>query len=396
MSSVLLTNAHVIPGDGGPERPGTDVLVVDGMIAAVGEGLPASGGAEVIDAAGHIVMPGMVDTHRHVWQTPLRGTGADMTLPDYLREILGRALPSFRPEDTLAATRLGATLTLDAGITTVFDWSNTTMTPEHTDAAVAGFGDVGIRAVIAHGHPDREKDVRRLAELTGLVTGALAVLGPDYGSWDESVRQIELARELGIMVSMHAGGGPGSALKRLHTEGLLGPDLQFVHLNDVTEDNVRRLVDAGAAVSVTPLVEALMGHGASAYGRFRDHGGRPGLGVDVVINSPVDLFEAMRDTLRTERLRTGAMPPAGDLIQTATLDGARAIGLADQIGSVTVGKRADLIVLSGLSHLAGTTDCAGAVVTTLGPSNVRDVLVDGRILKRDGTLTTSAEGGAAS
>jgi 5-methylthioadenosine/S-adenosylhomocysteine deaminase len=141
---------------------------------------------------------------------------------------------------------------------------------------------------------------------------------------------------------------------------------------------------------VTPTVEAVMGHGASAYGRIVDGGGRPALGVDVAINNPPDLFEPMRDTLRTERLRSAdpQTPPAATLLHTATIDGARAVGLAATIGTLEVGKRADILLLDGLAHLTG--DRAGAVVSCLTPANVRTILVDGTVVKRDGHLLAAA------
>src|SRR5688500_3442542 len=128
MSQILIAGGHVVPGDGSPELPGTDVLVDRGVITSIAPGLTAPPGATVIDATGMVVMPGLVDGHRHVWQAPLRGIGADMTLPDYLGSVLGPILAAYTPADAELATLLGAAEALDAGITTVFDWSNTTTT----------------------------------------------------------------------------------------------------------------------------------------------------------------------------------------------------------------------------------------------------------------------------
>jgi cytosine/adenosine deaminase-related metal-dependent hydrolase len=405
---ILIKGGHVVPGDGAPELPRSDVLVDGGVIAAVGPDLPA-GGAEVIDATGLVVLPGLVDGHRHVWQAPLRGVGADLTLPGYFEVILGRALPAYRPEDARLASLLGAAEALDAGITTVFDWSNAALSPAHTDAVLDGLASAGIRAVVAHARPDDTDDARRVAGLRGTITGALAILGPGRSPWDDAVRQLRFGRELGVVVSMHANGGgaPDGPVRRMHEAGLLGPRVQLVHLNAATDDEVKLLVDAGVGVTVTPLVEALMGHGAAPYGRFTDAGGRVGLGADVVVNAPADLFESMRDVLRAERLRfagpgTRAMPPAASVLGAATIDSARAIGLADRVGSIAPGKRADLILVDGLAHLSrgladpatpigpapatGAGSIAGAVVTCAGPADVHTVIVDGRIVKRAGRL----------
>ncbi|GAA3391326.1 amidohydrolase family protein [Cryptosporangium minutisporangium] len=383
---IALVDAHMIPADGSPELPTATLLIEDGVITALGPGLRPPPDAEVIDASGLVAIPGLVDGHRHVWQAPLRGIGADMTLADYFRTVLGRALSAYRPEDAHAAALLGAAEALDAGVTTLFDWSNTLVTAEHTDAVVDAFTVAGVRAVVASGSPDREDDARRLAKSTGRVTGALAILGPEAGDWDDAVRHLAFGRELGVTVSFHASGGPGGSVERLADAGLLGPDLNLVHLNAMTDEDAARLVESGAGVTITPVVEATMGHGASPYGRFRDAGGRAGLGTDVVVNATPDLFEPLRDTLRTERMRTHTLVPAADFLPAVTLDSARAIGLADEVGALTVGRRADVVLLDGLSHLTGAGTLAGAVVTALGPANVQTVLVDGRVVKRDGAL----------
>jgi len=362
-----------------------DILVDHGEIITVGA-TAVTDATEVIDADGLVVVPGFVDGHRHVWQAPLRGIGADMTLSEYLTAVLGRALNSYGPRDVYHAVLLGAAEALNAGITTVFDWSNATLTPQHTDAVLEAYTTSGIRAVVAHGNPDDKRDVQRLAALHGRVTGALAILGTDYGPWDEAVRQIELGRQLGLVVSMHAGGGHGSPLRRMDQAGLLGPHLQLVHMNNMTDDDAKLLIDNGVGVIVTPVVEATMGHGASCFSRFADAGGRAGLGTDVVVNAPADLFEPMRDTLRSHRAHTGTMYPASAILAAATIDSARAMGIGDLVGTVAAGKRADLVLLDGLTHLLGSGDLTGAVVTTLGPADIHTVIVDGRVVKRDGRL----------
>ncbi len=381
---VLVRHAHVVPGSG-PELPGTDVLCTDGVITAVGAGLAARAapGCEVIDAAGLTVTAGFVDAHRHVWQAPLRGSGADMPMSRYFTDVLGTALSGLSPAGAAAATRLGAAQALDAGVTTVFDYSNATRSPAHTEAVLDAFETSGIRAVVGCcGDPADLPGPRTGGGTgggTGRVTGALAILGPEYDDWDRAVAQLRAGRERGVMVSAHAGGG---VVRRLHDAGLLGPDLQLVHLNAVTEEDAKLLAASGTAVVVTPTVEAVMGHGPSAYGRLAGAGARPAFGVDVVINNPPDLFEPLRDTLRTERLRSGsaAVPAAAELLRAATIDGARAVGLGDVVGTVEAGKRADLLLFDGLGHLTGNR--AGAVVSCLTPADIRAVLVDGHVVRR--------------
>jgi 5-methylthioadenosine/S-adenosylhomocysteine deaminase len=355
---LLIKHAHVVPGGGAAELPRADVLVEDGRIAAVAPDLPAD--ATVLDATGLILTPGFVDSHRHTWQAPLRGIGPDMAMPEYFEVVLGRALQALTPADAGLATLLGAAEALDAGITTVFDWSNACRTPEHTDAVVDAFTTAGIRAVVAHPSPTPQW----LRARTGLVTGAVSAIRPLGDT-------IALARDNGVLLSVHAD----------RPTGELGPWLQLVHLNHLTAEDARRVAGSGTRVSITPIVERTMGHGDSAYKVFHDAGGRAGLGSDVCVNAPHDLFEPMRDTLRSSRpLRAAA------ILDASTVDSARACGLEDVVGTVEAGKRADLVLLDGLRHLAGTGPVAGAIVTTLGPRDVHTVLVDGRIRKREHRL----------
>jgi 5-methylthioadenosine/S-adenosylhomocysteine deaminase len=301
-----------------------------------------------------------------------------MTLPDYLATVLGPTLTGYTPQDAGTATLLGAAEALDAGITTVFDWSNTTTTEAHTDAVRDAFAVAGIRAVVGLVHPDHETYARRVQRGSATVTAGFAVPGIEYGDHDETVQAIHLARHLGVTVSMHAG---GPAVRALYDAGLLGPHVHLVHLNAITIDDAKMLAGTGTAVTVTPVVEATMGHGPSAYGRLRDAGARAGLGTDVVVNAPVDLFEPIRDTLRTERLRTGTMFPVAGVLPAATVDSARTIGLDQVIGIVEAGKRADLILLDGLPF-----PTAAAAVTNASRADVHTVIVDGHIVKRDHRL----------
>ncbi|HYN94017.1 MAG TPA: amidohydrolase family protein, partial [Pilimelia sp.] len=384
---LVLRGGHVIPVEGGAgELPATDVRVAAGRIAAIGPGLDTTG-SDVLDVRGQAVLPGFVDTHRHIWQAPLRGVGADMSLRRYLSDILGGVAPRVRPADLRLAAVLGAAEALDAGVTTVFDWCNATLSPAHAEAALDGLAAAGIRAVFGHGNPDDPGDVGRLAPRTGLVTTALSLVGPEYLPFDVAARHIALARDLGLRASMHVGGGThgpaGRAVSRLHEASLLGADLHFAHCATIGDDEVRMLVDSGAGVTVTPVVEAMMGHGTPAYGRFVAAGGAPALGVDVVVATGPDMFAPMRAALWQERARsnqaaldagrdpTDVRPAAADLLRAATADGAAALGMAD-IGTIAVGRRADLVVLDGVGHLtggaaAGAGSVAGAVVASLGP-----------------------------
>jgi 5-methylthioadenosine/S-adenosylhomocysteine deaminase len=350
-----------------------DVLIKDGVIAAIGS---TEDDTEVLDADGLVMIPGFVDTHRHLVQSALRGLGADMTLDYYLSEVVGRL--QFSAEEAGNSILLGAAEALNAGVTTILDWSVGAIPAE---VSIDALTESGIRAVFGQGNVDDEPDVRRHADRKGLVTTALAPLGPDYLSIEDTIRQINLARDLGLVSSIHVGGQKPGGVAALRD--VLGPDLHFVHGNRITDDEIKMIVDSGATLTVTAVAESMMGHGKPAYGRIVQAGGKPALGVDVVVNNRPDLFSEMQATLWHERVNDAKIA-AADLLEAATKTGAEALKL--NTGELSVGRRADLVLLDGLQHLLGTSAVEGGIVSTLGPENVRTVLVDGRIVKQDGVL----------
>ncbi|WP_028925991.1 amidohydrolase family protein [Pseudonocardia acaciae] len=399
------------------ELPAGDVLVTDGTIEAVGVGLTAPPGAEVIDATGMLVLPGLVDTHRHTWQTPLRHLGAQWSLTDYLRRLLHDIGARFRPEDVYAGTLLGALAALDGGVTTLVDWSHIQDSPRTADASVAALRDAGIRAVFAHcdrlrphGQP---RSGTHLAELRrareellpedpkdgALVTLAMGAHGPDFTDIESTVTDFALARELGIPITTHvAVGRPGPhqrGIAAMDGAGLLGPDLTVVHANGASADDLRRLADHGVSASISPQIELTMPElGASvALRRMLAAGIRPGLSVDSESVASADLFTQMRFALAAHRTDTDNEQekepplPAIEALRLATVDGARTAGLADQVGTLEPGKAADLIMLrADAVGLAPVRAAADAVVLAAHPGMVDTVLVAGRTVKRDGRL----------
>ncbi|WP_066366396.1 amidohydrolase family protein [Herbidospora mongoliensis] len=368
---TLITNATLLDTDPEPRTVEGDLLIEDGRIAAIGGDLAAD---HVIDAQGMIVMPGLVDTHRHVWQSVLRALTPDSSLGEYLDLILGTLAPAFTEDDVNAANHWGALDALDAGVTTVYDWSHI----PHPEAALDGLRQAGVRAVFAH--PDRDA-LPRLRP-SGRITPALAAIGPVYGPVEEAVADFRAAREMGVHISLHATGV--GAVEILHERGLLGPDVMFVHGNGFTGDAVKMMADAGATASVAPAVERQMGHGEPHTVKFRAHGIPTGLGVDTVVTVPGDLFSVMR----------AALPgtPAADVLRMATIEGARAIGLDREIGSLTPGKQADLIMISTDSPgMAPVIDPVAAVVASATRGDVHTVFVAGRVV---GTTSAKARDGA--
>jgi 5-methylthioadenosine/S-adenosylhomocysteine deaminase len=394
-----------------------DVLIEDNRITAVAPSIDGVD-AEVIDARGMIVMPGLVDTHRHLWQSALRQVAADMTLTEYLAGMIGRFSPVFTAEDVFVGTYFGALEAIDAGITTLFDWSHIMNTPQHADAAVQALRASGLRAVFGHGPPTdnpawylnselpHSHDVRRVAtryfsSTDQLVTLALAIRGPELASIGVNAADLALARDLAVRASMHVGlglMGLQRGVTRLHDHRLLDDDLIFLHCNTCTDDELKLISASGGHASVSARVEMAMGHGAPATGRLLAAGIRPSLSIDVVAGVTGSMFDEMRAVLQAERDRHHRLyldrmeqsPSVGlwtrDVVEFATIEGARTLGLERHVGSLTPGKKADVILVDTTRSPFGMINDLPAAVTFSEVGDVRTVLVDGEFRKRDGRL----------
>ncbi|MFE7543455.1 amidohydrolase family protein [Streptomyces platensis] len=392
-------------------HPHTDVLVEEGRIAAVGRGLPideADTGLEVIDARELIVLPGFVDTHRHVWQAVLRSAAVDESLDSYLGRILGDLSGRFTPADVYTGNLLGALECLDTGVTTVQDFSHVQYTPEHSAAAVEALEEAGIRAVFGYGYPvfddtarraDWVRDVRTkyFPSREALLTMALAPVGPSFAP-PETVREDWLlARELGLPIAVHVTAGPVAMrpITALQEQGLLTAGTLYVHGNSLPDSELRLIAESGGAVAITPAIEASMRFGAPMAGRLRRAGIPTGLGADAVTSAPGDMFSQMRAALMSSHFdgngdgeADAPTVKAADVLRMATAEGAATLGLADEVGSLGIGKRADLVLLraDALNLAPVAHDPIGAVVTAAHPGNIDTVLVDGRPVKRNGKL----------
>jgi cytosine/adenosine deaminase-related metal-dependent hydrolase len=414
---VLIKGACVITLDRRlGDLPCGDVLIEDSRIAAIGADLDVTD-AEIIDGRDRIVIPGFVDTHRHLWQTQLRGIAADWTLMQYLTAILGGVAPAFTPDDTYAGNLLGVLEGLDAGITTMVDWSHALNTPAHADAAFDALTDSGARAVLAHGNanaiwgaPDVRADWSDLARLKTeraasddqLVTLAIALRGPDYADMDATIADWNAARELGMRITVHVGAGAFTErpVGRLNDQGLLGPDTTYAHCCRLHDDEIKMIADSGGSVSVANEVEMHMGHGYPPTAKLCRAGIRPSLSIDVCTGIGGDMFTAMRSTLAAQRAReneehldAGTDPErleltSRDVLEFATIDGARACGLDGKVGSLSPGKQADIVLLrTDMLNMHPVNNPVAQVALAANTANVDTVLVAGRVVKRDGHLT---------
>lgn len=396
-----------------------DVLVEGSKIVEVKPNIEASD-CEIIDASDMIVMPGLVDSHRHTWESLIRNIGADWSLQKYLQSIYFGNIGSLRsPEDDYIANLLGALEALDSGVTTFLDWSMI-ISNDHAEEMIRGLKESGARAVFAHGCPgdadywnrdstiDNGEDakqikVKHFSSDDQLLTMGLAIRGPEFSSWETSVKEIQLARELGVVCTMHLGFGTWGAVDRsiekLNQANLLGPDLNFVHANAVSPEEMKMLADQGGSISVTPEIEMMMGHGYPATGLCLENGVKPALGVDVVTSTGGDMFAQMKFTLQAERARvndqilaSGNMPEplhlsAREVLEFATIEGAKALMLDDKIGTLTPGKEADIIMIRTTDlNIFPVNDPIGTVVQCTHTGNVDSVFVAGKAVKRHGKM----------
>ena len=430
---TLITNAAVVTMDEAVgDFPRANILIEDGAIVAVGPDLEAD--AERIDADGMIAMPGMVDTHRHTWQAPLRGILSDGNIPDYLRGIRLQMAPRFRPEDMYAGNYLGALDALNCGITSIVDYCHNILTPEGAHAAVTGLLDAGIRGLYGHGltpvtsntwseskgGSEGGADPNELATRAAL---ARQIKSTYFSSEAQPLRfgiapqeltiapaaevalEFELARELGARITFHANQVMVRQLFQdvevLAKHDLLGPDLLLVHCTFNTPHEWELLRDSGTMVSVCAETEMQMGMGFPVIREVTDNTPGPSLGIDCVSGNSGDMLSHGRLVLQATRWRGDEagyeqhLAPqvmkwtTRDALRWLTVNGAKAAGVGDVAGTLSPGKRADVVLVDmrGISTAGwNRLDPAGALISQANSGNVDTVLVDGRVVKRGGRL----------
>ena len=415
---LLIRSGHVVTVDPDlGDLPAGDVLVSDGIISAVGTNLrPATAAAEVIDAAGRLVIPGLVDTHRHVWQGAIGGYTPQITGAGYGPAVLTGISLKHSPDDVYAGTLWGALQALDAGITTIADWAHNDQSPAHADADLRGLRDSGIRGFFLYGgpgpgtddpNPPHPADARRMRDeyfasgSYGRLRMGMALRGPAFTSAERNAADFAFARELGLPISIHVGmAGTGDAVATLERDRLLDSDVNYVHGNFFTDAEWDLLAASGGTMTITPSTDMLMQFGTfPSTGAALSRGIVSGFGIDTICSAGTDLFSEMRLALAAERSRANAstvssdkMVPTVDLhqrdmLRLATIDGARVWHLEDEIGTLTPGKQADIAVIDMRSpHLDGFGDPVAVMVLGAGPADVETVIVGGDVVKRGGKL----------
>ena len=418
MNRTIIRNAIVLSMDKNiGEHLDADVLIEGSKIAAVGPNLgPVD--ANEIDGKGFIVLPGFVDTHRHTWQCLLRNAAADWSLAQYFGGVRGVMGGLYTPDDMYVGNYIGALEALDAGITTLVDWSHNNNSPEHADMAVKGLMDSGIRAVFAYGNANKEwfpisdlptdfDDVARVRKRyfnsdDGLVTMAFAARGIQFATEEQTLRDYKMARDLDLPITVHAGDGLWGLdrpVAHMHRLGLTGPRTTYVHCCTLADDEFKILADTGGTVSIAAEVELNMGHGNPATLGCLKHGLRPSISIDICTSVGGDMFTQMRiimaasrgvvnaEALKERKLLDPLPLTARDMLDFATLQGARTANLDHRTGSLTPGKDADLIMLNtNALNMFPINNPVGVVIEDAHIGNIDSVFVRGRAVKRHGKL----------
>ena len=413
--SLVFRNGTVLTMDGfRTVLSGADVLVDGERIEAVGPSLSVPEGTDEIDASGGIVMPGMVDTHRHMWQTAMRGYGADWTLTQYFVWYYLEHGKAFRPEDVHAGNVLSAIESLDAGVTTTVDWSHGLQTTEHADAAVDALESVPGRFVLGYGNiqqgpwewatrPEfRDFVERRIQPGNDMLGFQMAFDVTGDPAFPEKAA-FEVARDLRAPVTTHAGvwGATNDAgITLMYDNGFAVPGNIYVHAATLDADSYHRIAATGGSVSVSTESEQSCGQGYPPTWNLRSYGVPVSLSMDTSVWWSGDLFSAMRTTLGADRSRehleahakgdtvTHCHLSAEHVVEWATTGGARALGLDSVIGSLEPGKKADVVLIKNEHSPAmfPMINPYGHVALQAQRGDVHTVVVNGRVVKRDHRL----------
>lgn len=404
-----------------------DLLVENGRIVAIEDDLSGLN-AETIDAANRWIVPGFVDSHRHLWQTTMRGVTANWNLNDYAWRIRLHFAGLHQPDDVYAAQYAGGLDALAAGVTTTLDHSHIMNSPQHSDAAVQGIKDSGVRALWCYGfYPspqeqpvfttadDRFLDARRVREShfpsdDGLVRMGAALTELNVHPFSETIREITTANDLDVPITMHTHClwmYPVMREVQLYAQaGLLQEGQIHSHANTCDDHDLALLRDAGCSIATTPDIELQMGVGYPAFRRATSLGLTAGIGADIVSNNSGDLFTSMRILLQHERgaalqpvLERSGLGVVGELpvstrqiLRAATLLGAKALGLESVCGSIEVGKAADLVLLrNDRLHIRPVIDPVDSIVMQATTRDIDRVLVNGQTVVQNGTLPADVE-----
>lgn len=409
-TGYLIRGAYVMTMDPAlGDRPSADILIRNGQIVDVGETIAADD-AEVIAAQDMIALPGFVDTHWHLWNSTLRGL-YDYHHPDFNYFPLTMRLgPLSTPDDAYQNVRMAIAEGLLSGITTVHDWAHNVMSPAHADAELKALRECGIRGRFSYGWPqnlptDRNMDIADVARVQrewfgspGLLHLGVALRTPvAYQRGNVAVdalkRDHDGARGLGLPLTMHNRQG---AVTLLEQHCMLHEHLLLVHPQVFSADEIALITRRNVKISCAPVLENAKGingpRGPIQFAELAEAGAQWSLSVDeTATNGRADFFGVMREMIRSDWQRAGdhTKVTARRMLELATREGAAALGLSHAVGTLTPGKRADLILIrrTDINMTPTINDPSAMLVFSGQPNNVDTVFVDGRYLVRGGQLT---------
>jgi cytosine/adenosine deaminase-related metal-dependent hydrolase len=420
LARTLIKGATIVTMDAQGDLRVGDILVTGDTLSEIAPVIHADD-AQVVDASGHIVIPGLVNAHMHTWQTALRGLAANWTLLEYFRKMHAGLATVFTPDDLYIATLVGSLNQLNCGTTTLADWCHNNPTPPHNDAAVAGLLASGIRAAFFHGTPKPDPqpgqkpfwevphpraEIERLLKAHSgqpLLSIQAAVLGPHYSTLDVAMHDFAMAKDLGLIASLHQGGGPArtpDGWEKLEAAGLLGEHINIVHGHALDDVQLKRFCELGMSFSAAAESEMSQGHGHPLTGRLRAFGRAPSLGVDLESVMSGDMLSQARIALGIQRSLDnvayrethGTIPPTSTIttreaLSWVTVEGARMLKQSHRIGSLAAGKQADLVLIRASDlNMQPVHDPVSSVVMQASLANIDSVMVAGRWKKRHGQL----------
>ena len=424
MKRTLIRNATIITMDAQGDLPQGDILITGDTLTDIAAEIAPSilaSDAHVLDATGFIIIPGLINAHMHTWQTALRALAANWTLLEYFQKMHAGLATVFTPQDLHIATLVGALNQLNCGTTTLADWCHNNPTPAHNDAAIAALLESGIRAAFFHGTakpdpkpgqtpfwevPHPRAEVERLLKShqgNALLSVQAAVLGPHYSTLDVALHDFAMAKDLGLIASMHQGGGPArtpDGWEKLEAAGLLGEHINIVHGHALSDTQLKRFCALGMSFSAAAESEMSQGHGHPITGRLRALGKAPSLGVDLESVMGGDMLTQARIALGQQRSLDnfayralhGSIPPTSTIttreaLSWVTVEGARMLKQSHRIGSLAAGKQADLVMIRATDlNMQPVHDAVNSVVMQTSLANIDSVMVAGQWKKRHGQL----------
>ena len=422
MNKILIRNARIISMDTNlGDFESADILIHHDKIVELSNNINTDD-ALLIDASDYLIVPGFINTHIHTWQTGLRGIASDWTLKDYLDSIHKGLASFYKPEDMYIANYIGALYQINTGSTTIVDWCHNNPTPDHTDEAIRGLYDSNIRAIFLHGSPKHEPkigaphyseipmprdEIARLKDgifssADNLLNLGMAVLGPQQSTLDVCIKDFQLAKDLDLIISMHIGGKflTPNGFDVLRDLNLLNKKTNIVHANNISNEMLDLLIDADVTFSITPEEELQMGFGNPLTKRLIERNGNFDFGSDIESAMSGDMLNVIRFALQAvrheytlENYQINNEPPSimqvktREAFQWATIDAAKMLGIDDKVGSITPGKKADLVMFkTNKINFMPMHDPISSILFHSNSNDIDTVMVNGKILKQHGQL----------